>query len=245
MKTLIQLFIILLINIPSLIYTSEKLAIERLSLGQYRIGCTEVYHPKTGAIIPGYTRSEFHQCSGVTESGTTRPSARIIVYQRTDGSIVSEELILYPSEDVSNILDAFSKAPQHTIKYPTLVIKAYMEAQKPDSEEECRARLAIYQTLFPHMPKEATTITTWEKQRKIAQRTADELAQRAKENPRYQVAALKAQGAADLFQNKLNLTYTGFGSIKYTKPEQRLHAIALGEQVVFIKNQTLPKIELK
>ena len=242
MKYVSKFLALLLLSIPSSLYTASS---ESPPIHQYRISCTSVFHPKTGAFIPGYTKSEFHQCEALSDAGMKlKPSAKIIVYQRADGSIVSDEVIEYPHPEIGKILDAFHKAPADERKFPILAINEYKKTLEIDSEEECRAKLAMYQVLYPAIPQATNMIITWEKQHDATQSLADLLFAKAESDEKHKTAALKAQSTARNIQSRLDIVYKGFGSIKFKNAGQKNEAIALGRQLVLKINQRInPMIE--
>lgn len=201
----------------------------------FRIKTEPVRHPRTGEIIPGYLRTEYHRCKSEAED-----AAKVVLYSRKDGSIISETVLLYPDKQIGHFLDEFhQKMPFLAVQRNVLVILHYMKTLIPNSEEECRAKLAIFQFLKYQNSPLADILISWEKKRDAAEQLEPKLLKLGESDPKYKKEALKARLTADQYNQTLSIIYRSLGSFRFNSQEESFNAVLQGEELVRRINKPL------
>ena len=230
--------IFLSLNIASLIYSASAEDSQGIL---YRIKTENVINYKTGLIINGIIRSEYHQAAIVDCDGKiTHDPAKVIVYSREDGTpILPETTLLYPDPKIGKFLDTWHKTTPKNVVCNIRVMRHYMRFLTSESEEECRAKIAIFQILNATNPSLAETLISWEKQKDAAQGLQKKLLKIAETDSKYLPQVLKAELAADSISQKLDIAWQGLGSFRFTDREESRRAFLHGKSLVQELNKPL------
>ena len=247
----------------SLLHAAET---QETKVQLFHLRTQTIFNPKTGRVIPGYQRLEFHRCQTQTisqqstfrgfepagvpkdskrsvfgyrieESTSTIPSARVTIVKRPDGSIVEEASTIDPYPDP--IIGEFLDVFHSKVPKQTqdnVRIILNYMATVRGSDDEALAKLAAINLLLSEFPKGSKTLISLEKQYQAALDLYEIL--KSDPSPKYQEKAFLAKKKSQGVDEILELLYKGCGSVQCANEEEYKSAVALGGAVV--RHITIP-----